>query len=95
MAAESAPGFSVKPNGTIRLPLTYLVGLISVAVSAAAMWLNLVARCQHLEEALTEERRVNTAQDGRFLNVESAQADFPVIRNDLQWLRRREDARRP
>jgi hypothetical protein len=85
------PGWNVKTTTTVKLPLSYLIALITVAVSAAAMWLNLVARCQRLEDALTEERRVNNAQDGRFLNVEAAQADLPIIRNDMKWLLKRDE----
>lgn len=95
MPPETTPGFSVKQNGTIKLPLTYLVGLISLTISSTAMWMTLLARCAHLEEALTEERRVNAAQDHRFENLEASQADLPVIRNDMKWLLRKEEARRP
>lgn len=106
----SAPGFTVKRESTVKMPIYLLLGLISVAVSAAIMWANLSrevaeqarinlvqdGRCQRLEESLTEERRVNNAQDHRFENLEASQADLPIIRNDMKWLLKRdEQTRRP
>jgi hypothetical protein len=105
----NAPGFTVKKESTVKMPIYLLFGILTVTVSAALMWANLSrevaeqarinlvqdGRCQRLEEALTEERRVNNAQDHRFENLEASQSDLPIIRNDMKWLLKRDEQHRP
>jgi hypothetical protein len=105
---DSAPGFNIQKETSIRMPILMLIALITAIVSAAIVWLNLShdvseqarinvvqdGRCQRLEESLVEERRVNNAQDKRFENIESAQREFSVMRNDMEWLKRNQESTR-
>jgi hypothetical protein len=85
MKEESAPSFSVGTKTSVKLPLVYIIALVSAVATGTLVWAGLSHEIAEQRRDLGEAQRVNAAQDKRFENMES----------DLRWLERQEAQRRP
>jgi hypothetical protein len=74
--AESAPSFSVGTKTSVKLPLVYIIALVSGAAGGVLAWARLSSEISEQRRDLGEANRVNSAQDRRFENLE---ADFRYL----------------
>jgi hypothetical protein len=82
---ESAPSFSVGTKTSVKLPLSYIIALVSAVVGGTLGWAGLSYQISEERRDVGEAQRINAAQDKRFENLES----------DLRWLERRERQHSP
>lgn len=79
---------NVSEQMKVRMPLLVLLSIIGATAAATVAW-------SAIKTDLAEAARSSSDHETRIKELERAQADIAVIKNDVRWLRLRAEGRSP
>ena len=86
---------SVSESTKIRLPLLLLFSLLAVTATATGAWYSQRSDTAEHARKIHEHEQVIQKNSARLDKLEDAQAEIAVIKNDVQWIRRELERRKP